>query len=107
MPTIVQWIHIFHLICIHGAFVVTKRLTQCMQNTKETNSFNTIKCTILQSYTHSTSPTYTAYSSELVMLLLYLNSYSTSNVISTNYAVYIPCVRKVAVHLGYGMHSWL
>ena len=53
---------------------------------KEINSFNTTNRTTLPSYKHSKSPTYMAYSSVLVMLL-YLNSYSTSNVISTTYVV--------------------
>jgi len=43
----------------------------------------------IPSYKHSKSPNYMAYSSVLVILLLYLNSYSPSNVISTIYAMYL------------------
>jgi len=69
---------------------------------KETNSFNPIKCTIVPSYKHSKSTTYTAYSSILVMVLLYLNSYGTSNVISTIYAVYLSqyfTTRNFLIHI--------
>ena len=73
----------------HSLLVRDCNLSQCMDNTKETNSFKTIKCTILQSYKHSKSLTYMACSSVLVMLLFYMNSYSISNVITTTHAVYI------------------
>ena len=42
-------------------------LSRCTENnTKETNSFNPTKCTILRSYIHSKPPTYMAYSSVFV-----------------------------------------
>jgi len=62
----ILYLSIFHTIWIHAAFVVTKSLqsfTTHGEYKHQTNSFNTIKCTILQSYKHSKSPTYTGYSS--------------------------------------------
>jgi len=68
-------------------------LSLCTENnTKETNSFNTTKYTILQSYIHSKSPTYKVYSSVFVTHLcsVYVTILHNTS-FSLTYPLYVYC----------------